>query len=158
MKLSPLIPEGAIVARLAAKDRDAVIRELVAAVIASGAAPAELRDELVTRVLERELRGSTGFGKGIAVPHVKHKQVQRIAAAIGLAPNGIDFAALDKQPVYTVFLLVSPSDQPEDHLSAMEAIFRHVQKDTFRRFLRQATTNDDVRTLLDEADGQHIGA
>lgn len=64
---------------------------------------------------------------------------------------------LDKQPVYSVFLLLSPEDQPEDHLHAMEVIFKNLSKDTFRRFLRQATSAEEVRTLLVEADEQQLG-
>lgn len=158
MKLSQIVPEGAIVARLAGLDRDAVVSELANALIRSGAAPESLRSELVSRVLERERRGSTGFGKGIAVPHVKHKSVKTMAAAVGLAPQGIDFNALDRQPVYSVFLLLSPEDKPEEHLQAMEVIFKNLSKETFRRFLRQAATVEDVRTLLEESDGQQIGA
>lgn len=157
MKLSQLVPEGAIVARLATTERDKVIAEVVDALISSGAAAPVLRQELIDRVLERERRGTTGFGRGIAVPHVKHKNVSRMAAAIGLSAGGVDFAALDKQPVYSIFLLLSPADQPEEHLHAMEVIFRNLGKETFRRFLRQAQTVDEVRVLLDEADGQQMG-
>lgn len=158
MKLSPLVPEGAITARLQSTQRDQVIEELVASLITSGAAPEALRKELIDRVMERERRGSTGFGRGIAVPHVKHKNVKSMAAAIGLSAQGVDFQALDKQPVYSIFLLLSPADQPEDHLQAMEVIFRNLGKETFRRFLRQAQTADDVRILLEESDGQQMGA
>lgn len=157
MKLSQLVPEGAIVARLATTERDKVIAEVVDALISSGAAAPVLRQELIDRVLERERRGTTGFGRGIAVPHVKHKNVSRMAAAIGLSAGGVDFSALDKQPVYSIFLLLSPADQPEEHLHAMEVIFRNLGKETFRRFLRQAQTVDEVRVLLDEADGQQMG-
>ena len=156
MRLSTIVPEGAIIARLKGPDRDAVVGELLDSLIASGAAAPALRPELISRVLERERRGSTGFGKGIAVPHVKHKSVKSMAAAIGLAPAGVDFNALDKQPVYSVFLLLSPEDRPEEHLQAMEVIFKNLSKDTFRRFLRQAATSEDVRTLLEEADGQQV--
>lgn len=91
------------------------------------------------------------------MPHVKHKAVTGIRAAIGISSQGIDFSALDKQPVYTVFLLLSPEDRPEEHLQAMETIFKNLSKDTFRRFLRQSTTSDAVVSLLDEADHQHLG-
>ena len=144
-------------ARLRSNERDAVIDELVDALIACGAAGPVPKAELIARVLERERRGSTGFGKGIAVPHVKHKGVKKMAAAIGLAPAGLDFNALDKQPVYSVFLLLSPEDRPEEHLQAMEVIFKNLSKETFRRFLRQAATPEDVRTLLEEVDGQQVG-
>lgn len=155
-KLTDIVAEGAIVASLRSSDRDAVITELIDALVACGAAAAANRDELISRVLERERRGSTGFGRGVAVPHVKHKGVQRMTAAVGLSQRGVDFAALDRQPVYSVVLLLSPEDRPEEHLQAMEVIFKNLSKDTFRRFLRQASTTGEVRTLLEEADGQHL--
>ncbi|MGE3106902.1 MAG: PTS sugar transporter subunit IIA [Phycisphaerales bacterium] len=156
IKLTQLVPQGAIVPKLAGRERDVVVAELVDVLIAAGATEASLRDELISRVLDREKRGSTGFGKGVAVPHVKHRSVSRMSVAIGLSPLGIDFAALDKQPVYCVFLLLSPEDKPEDHLRAMEVIFKSLSKETFRRFLRQSGTVEDVRGLLEEADGQQF--
>jgi mannitol/fructose-specific phosphotransferase system IIA component (Ntr-type) len=158
MRMTQLVPDGAIIPRLAGAQRDEVIAELVDALIASGAANAKLREELIRAVLERERRGSTGFGRGVAVPHVKHKSVKGMAAAIGLSDRGVDFNALDKQPVYSVFLLLSPEDRPEEHLHAMEVIFKNLSKDTFRRFLRQAGSVDDVRTLLEEADNQLLAS
>jgi mannitol/fructose-specific phosphotransferase system IIA component (Ntr-type) len=156
MKLTEIVVPKAIVPSLAADKRDGVLAELVDALVAAGAAPAAVRDELVDKLLEREHKGSTGFGRGVAVPHVKHTAVTRMTAAIGLSPAGLDFSALDRQPVYSVFLLLSPAAHPEEHLQAMEVIFRNLSKDTFRRFLRQATSTDDVTTLLDEADNQQI--
>ncbi len=154
MRMLQLVPEGAIIARLKSSTRDEVVSELIDALIASGATTAKLRDDLTRAVMERERRGSTGFGRGVAVPHVKHKSVKHMAAAIGLSDRGVDFNALDKQPVYSVFLLLSPEDRPEEHLQAMEVIFKNLSKDTFRRFLRQAQTVEEVRTLLEEADNQ----
>ena len=158
MKLTQLFSGGAIVPKLAATNRDDAIAELIDALIASGAAKAGLRDELVKRVLARERQGSTGFGKGVAVPHVKHDSISSMRAAVGLSAKGIDFAALDRQPVFSVFLLLSPADKPEDHLQAMEAIFGNLSKDTFRRFLRQASTTEEVKTLLEEADAHRFTA
>lgn len=156
MKLLEIISPGAIVARLEGSTRDDVIRELIDALIRSGAASPAIRAELIARVLERERKGSTGFGRGVAVPHVKHPSVTRMSAAIGLAPRGVDFNSLDKQPVYSVFLLLSPEDRPEQHLQAMEVIFKNLSKDTFRRFLRQAGTNEEVSALLQDADAQQL--
>lgn len=155
-RLTQIVTSGAIVTPLQSVERDQAISELLDALIAAGAAPQSLRQELMNKVLQREKLGSTGFGQGVAVPHVKHKQITRIGAAIGLSPRGIDFKALDKQPVYSVFLLLSPEDQPEEHLKAMEAIFKHLSKPTFRRFLKQAATPEDVRSLLEEADSQTL--
>lgn len=156
MKLCDIVQNKAIITNLESNERDDVVRELVDALIRAGAAAESLRKELVEAVLERERRGSTGFGRGVAVPHVKHPSVSEISAAIGLSPSGVDFNALDKQPVYSVFLLLSPADSPEEHLQAMEVIFKSLSHETFRRFLRQATTVDEVLTLLEESDSQQL--
>lgn len=156
MKLSEIVPQGAIVPKLSSIERDDVVKELIDAAVSAKVVPADLKKELVDAVLERERRGSTGFGKGVAVPHVKHPRIKKMSAAIGISEEGVDFNALDKQPVYSVFLLLSPSEKPEEHLQAMEVIFKNLSRDTFRRFLRQSRTVDEVRTLLDDADSQKI--
>jgi mannitol/fructose-specific phosphotransferase system IIA component (Ntr-type) len=156
VKITDIVASGAIVAQLKGGARDEVVAELVDAMVACGAASAKNRDELLAQILEREKKGSTGFGRGVAVPHVKHRSVSKMTAAIGLSQRGVDFNALDKQPVYSVFLLLSPEDRPEEHLQAMEAIFKNLSKDTFRRFLRQSTSAEEIRALLVEADGQHL--
>lgn len=155
-KLTEIVERGAVVAPVQSAERDGIITELLDSLIAAGAADAGIRQELLLRVLERERKGSTGFGRGVAVPHVKHRSITRIRAAVGLAPRGIDFSALDRQPVYSVILLLSPEDQPEEHLQAMEVIFKNLSKDTFRRMLRQSGTSQEVWDLLTEADGQHL--
>jgi mannitol/fructose-specific phosphotransferase system IIA component (Ntr-type) len=75
-----------------------------------------------------------------------------MCGTVGRSANGIDFAALDHQPVYSIVLLLSPEDQPQQHLQAMNAVFNNLQKDTIRRFLRQSDTREKIVDLLDEAD------
>lgn len=154
MKLSELVSSDAIVTDLKSRERDDVVGELVDVLLASSGFDKSLREQLIAKVLEREKMSSTGFGRGVAVPHVKHPSVDRLVAAVGLSRDGVDFNALDKQPVYSIFLLLSPEDRPEEHLQAMETIFKNLRKDTFRRFLRQASTPEEVMTLLREADDQ----
>ena|SRR5690348_11967971 len=152
MKLREFIVTEAIVPELSASDRDGAIRELVTSLATAGALPKAAVDEVVAAVIKREQNGSTGFGKGVAVPHVKHSKVKQMAGTIGRSVNGIDFAALDHQPVYTVFLLLSPENQPQQHLQAMNIVFSNLQKDMFRRFLRQSNSREAIVDLLDEAD------
>lgn len=152
MKLSQIVVRKAILPDLAAAKRNDAIKELVDALVAAGTIGPELRDPFAKAVIQREERGSTGFGHGVAVPHVKHGAVKKLAVAIGISRAGIDFNALDRQPVHSIFLLLSPEDRPEDHLDAMEALFGQLGQDRFRRFLRQAKGVEDVITLLEEAD------
>jgi len=156
MKLLDFVVSEAIVPALESSERDDAIKELVRGLVASGAAPQELQDDLVRQIIEREQLGSTGFGKGVAVPHVKHDKIQKMVATIGVSQKGVNFNALDKAPVYSIVLLLSPKNRPDEHLQAMENIFSNLQKDTFRRFLRQASTHDEVVDLLAEADAQQL--
>jgi mannitol/fructose-specific phosphotransferase system IIA component (Ntr-type) len=157
MKLTDFVIQDALVPSLSATERDDVVKELVDALVAAGATPPELRDELIAEIIKREKNGSTGFGKGVAVPHVKHNKLPRMAAAIGISEQGVDFNALDKAPVHAVVLLLSPMDKPDEHLQAMENIFSNLQKDQFRRFLRQASTREAIVEVLQDADAQRLG-
>ena len=105
MKLSDLIHIDSVVPELKATDRNGVIRELLQSLAEQGALPAEHVEALARATIARENQGSTGFGKGVAVPHVKHASVPRMMATIGRSEQGVDFAALDRAPVYTSFCL-----------------------------------------------------
>jgi mannitol/fructose-specific phosphotransferase system IIA component (Ntr-type) len=152
MKLKELVVEKAIVPALKGTKRDECIGELLDALARAGAFKPALRAEFLKAVVKREKKGSTGFGHGMAVPHVKTPEVTRCVAAVGLHAAGIDFNALDRQPVHAVFLLLSPEEQPEAHLDAMESLFGTLSQEQFRKFLKQAKTVADVVTLLEEAD------
>jgi len=152
MKLSELIHIPSILPEVKATDRNGVIRELVQSLADHGAIAAENVETVARAAIARENQGSTGFGKGVAVPHVKHECLKKITATIGRSSHGVDFAALDRAPVYTVVMLLSPSSAPEGHLAAMERIFRYLQRENFRRFLRQADTHEAIVELIREAD------
>ena len=158
MKLGDFIDIKAVVPELKSTERDDVIGELLDALVESGSLDASLRDELAKQIIDREKHGSTGFGKGVAVPHVKHAGIKKMVATIGVSQRGVDFNALDKAPVYSVVLLLSPEDKPDEHLQAMENIFRNLQKDMFRRFLRQSGSADDIKDLISEADNHQLQA
>jgi len=147
-----IIVKDAIIPKLKATNRDGVITEMVDALVKSGCASEDQCEEFTKAIIRRENKGSTGFGHGVAVPHVKHVDIKTMHIAIGNSSEGVDFKALDREPVYSIVLLLSPEDQPENHLDAMEAIFSSLSQDTFRRFLRQANSSEDVLTLLTETD------
>ena len=156
MKLQDIVVESALIPAIEATNRDEVVAELVDALVAAEVVEGKNRDTLIEAILERERRGSTGFGKGVAVPHVKHDCITKMVATIGVSNKGVDFNALDRQSVYALVLLLSPVDQPEEHLKAMELIFGNLSQDTFRRFLRQVNNVDDIVTLIQEADNQQL--
>ena len=152
MKLSDVIVSDAIVPALASRTRDEAIAELAEALVQAGAVPQRDRSKIIEKVLEREAQATTGIGKGVALPHAKPPGIKQAIATIGLSREGIDFAALDAKAVYVVIFLLSSPDNPDEHLQAMETIFKQVQRDMFRKLLRQCETKQDIVELIHEAD------
>jgi nitrogen PTS system EIIA component len=152
MKFADFICFEAIIPELKTRDRNGVVRELVSALYKAGRLGKGNCEEIIKAVIKRENEASTGMGKGVAVPHVKHKVVKDVVATIGQSSVGIDFSSLDKQPVYSVILIISPVDNPDKHLQVMENVFKHLQEDKFRKFLRQSKEAAEIEDLLREAD------
>lgn len=156
MKLCDFVVQGAIIPEIPSGSKEAAIRSMVSALRDAGSISAADEEGIVTAILKREELGSTGIGRGVAVPHTKHPSVDKLIAAIALSKDGVDFASLDGEPVYIMFLLVSPPDRPGDHLRGLENISRHLRNDNFCKFLRQSKTQSVVWELLEEADNNQI--
>ena len=157
MELTKLVEDGAVIASLNASERGPVVRELLESLASAGRIDDSSVDPLHNAVMKRERKGSTGFGHGVAVPHAKSTMVDNIRIAVGLSPDGVEFNALDRQPVFVFFLLLSPEGEPELHLDAMETVFGRLSDDGFRRFLRQADSVEDIMTLISESDAASSG-
>ncbi len=152
MKLSDIMVADAIIPELQATERDDAIKEAVASMAQVGSVPKARVDEIVKAVLDREDQATTGIGKGVALPHAKLKCIKKAIGIIARSSRGIDFSALDSKPVHSMILLLSSPDDPDEHLQAMETIFKHVQREIFRKFLRQSETREAIVELIDEAD------
>jgi fructose-specific phosphotransferase system IIA component len=152
MKFADFMSTPAIRADLDADDKESVIREMAQALVDAGKIAQKDFDGIVQAILKREELGSTGIGRGVAVPHTKHPSVEQLVGTVGVSHDGIDFNSLDGEKVQLVFLLVSPPDRPGDHLRALENISRQLRDDMFCRFLKQAKTAEDISQLLEEAD------
>ncbi len=152
MKFADFINTQAIRADLQAEAKDTVIEELVQSLLDAGQIDADQRDDIIAAIMKREELGSTGIGRGVAVPHTKHPSVQKLVGTVGVSAEGVDFDSLDGERVQLFFLLISPPERPGDHLRALENISRQLRDETFCRFLKQSKTADDINQLLQEAD------
>ena len=103
-------------------------------------------------LIEREKLGSTGIGQGIAIPHAKSDQVTEVVAAFGLSRRGVQFDALDGEPVNIFFLLVAPPDAAAMHLKALARISRLLKDKFFRQSLRETKTSAEILKLIKEED------
>ena len=152
MKLPDIIVTDAIISDLDTATRNEAIEALIRSLAEAGAISKRIVKDALAAVLKRENQATTGIGRGIALPHAKIKGMKKVVGTIGRSTQGIDFNALDSKPVYVVILLLSNFDDPDEHLQAMETIFKHVQRDLFRKFLRQSQTAQAIAELIGEAD------
>ncbi len=156
MKFSDFVKTQSIKTEIAADDKEGVIRELVTSLVENGQLNGGEYENIVQAILEREKLGSTGIGRGIAVPHTKHPSVQDIVGTVGVSSEGVAFESLDGEKVQLFFMLISPLDRRNDHLKALENISKQLQDDTFCRFLKQSKTAEDVQQILEEADNNQF--
>ncbi len=158
MKFADFVSGEAIRAELSAMDKEGAIREMAQTLLDAGKIEAAEFESIVSAILKREELGSTGIGRGVAVPHTKHPSVERLVGTVAVSREGVDFASLDGETVQLFFLLISPPDRPGDHLRALENISRQLRDDSFCRFLKQAKNTEDIQQLLDEADNNQFGS
>ncbi|MFN3193933.1 MAG: PTS sugar transporter subunit IIA [Aureliella sp.] len=156
MKFSDFVSSKSIISSLTSADKESVITEMVDSLLQAGDIKESDREDIIKAILKREELGSTGIGRGIAVPHTKHPSVDKLVGTVGVSVDGVDFDSLDGEKVQLFFLLVSPPDRPGDHLRALENISRQLRDETFCRFLKQSKNTEDIMQLLEEADNNQF--
>ena len=122
------VPAGAVLPSLEARSVPAAIEALVERLVQIEAIAARHRSDVIREIMVRERFGSTGIGRGLAIPHARHASVNHTIGAIGQSRQGISAAALDEAPVHLFVLLVSPTTRPGEHLRALESTARVLRR------------------------------
>ena len=139
------------ISELSATDRDGALRELVA-VLSAGR---QVKDgEILLEMLrQRELLGSTGIGRGVAVPHGRSLAISRMMVVVARSTAGIDFDSMDGKPVHLVFLTVAPpQDRANLYLPVLGKIVELVKSARTRKRLLAAPGFDEFMAVMNEAD------
>ena len=131
-------------------DKRSVIATLIQSLVKAKKIEPDQADEIIEGAMAREAIGSTGIGHGIAIPHCRTPLIKQIVCAYGTSETGIDFDSLDGEPVYSVFLLLTPPDQKEQHLQLMKSFASQIRKEHFCEFLHQVKTAQALVDLLTE--------
>lgn len=150
MLLTDLLSPERIKIPLVSTGKDELLRELVD--LAATTASVADREEVLQAVLDREAVLSTGIGHGVAIPHGKSSSVDELVLVAAVAREGIDFEALDGQPVSLFFLLVGPESAAGDHVKALSRISRLLRRETFRHRLITAVDASAFYSVLAEAE------
>ena len=149
MALIDLVKEKIVRVPLVTTEKPDVLRELVQTLRDAG----EIEDShaVLQCVVEREAKFSTGLEGGVAIPHGKSDAVSSLKLALGIAPQGIDFASIDGEPSRLFFLLVAPPSQSGPHVEALATI---VKLGRSQEFCRALTGAQDAREVVDLIRGE----
>ena len=146
MRLQDLFHESRIRIGLHAEDKPSVLRAM-AQLLCVGEPP--LQPEAVFEVLwERESIASTAIGSGVAFPHGRMPRLEALRGAVGIAPQGVPFDAIDQEPVHIVVAVLAPEQRPGDYLRVLARVVRRLREPRLRARLLQATHPRDVWRLL----------
>jgi nitrogen PTS system EIIA component len=146
--LAAVFPHETIVTIPADTDKSAVLTKLVKSLVHAGWLPEESVDEVIKALQERERYGTTGLGKGLALPHLRCREMTDFVGAIGIAPTGVDFDSLDGQPTRLIILLLSPFDQRAKHLEIMGRLARLLSNKTLQYSVQQSRSPEVLFQFL----------
>jgi len=148
MKLTTLLNSSLIKLELDSENKSEVLEELVDLMVEQNKVTD--RDTFLKAVMAREGICTTGIGRGIAIPHSRNSAISEVAVALGRSTSGIDFEALDDQPVNLVFLLAAPMNSGAVYLKALARLSRLLRHPDFRESLINAKSKDDILRIIEE--------
>ncbi len=148
MMLGDILRPEAVTVSLGSKNKDDILSELVDLLVASGGIKKPEKKQILDKLKEREVLGSTGIGKGVGIPHAKCPKIKKMAAAMGISKEGVDFNSLDGELTYIFFLLVAPCEAPGTHLKVLAKISRLLDDKFVRERLRFVSTSQEVLKVL----------
>jgi mannitol/fructose-specific phosphotransferase system IIA component (Ntr-type) len=150
MDLGDILSKDQIIPDLQAADRWQAIDELINNLVATGKIKAEHREAITAVVRKRETSMSTGIGFGIGIPHASTDLIYEVVGSLGRSKKGVDFNALDNQPVHLVMLFLVPQGQFQKHLHTLANIAKMLHKSEFRQALEQAPDADSMLQAIRE--------
>jgi PTS system nitrogen regulatory IIA component len=150
MHLSSILPQEAVIARVLARDKKQVLRQL--SVYASAITPLSER-EIFTVLQQREQVGCTGMGHGVCIPHGRFDGLSSVKAMFIRLERAVDFDAADGRPVDLVFLLLTPSSANTDHIKALAVVSRLLRDKGLCESLRKAEDAATLHRLLTQEAG-----
>ena len=154
MDLADILSPEVITPDLKASNRWEAIEELVNNLVACAKIKPEHRDAVVAVVKKRETSMSTGIGFGIGIPHASTDLIYEVVGAFGRSTKGVNFDALDNQPVSLVMLFLVPQGQFQKHLHTLANIAKLLHKAEFRHSLEQASDADAMLKIIKDAVGK----
>jgi len=103
-------------------------------------------------IIEREKKGTTGMGEGIAIPHTSMSDIPKIVGAFARSREGVEFEALDGKLVHLIFMVISPESRKEEHVECLKYISKKMKNELYKSFLMDAKGKRGIFRTLKEMD------
>jgi len=152
MKISELIGFSSILLQFEAKNKKEALRELAEKF--HEAHPKVDPKRLFSSLMQREELGSTGLGNGIAIPHAKSEEISKPQGLLAVSKKGVDFHALDGEPVHVFFLMAYPQNPVGVHLIVLAGLARLLRDNFVVGLIRRATTPGQVIKIISEQEAR----
>lgn len=154
MKIRDLLNKDSIIIDLQARDKNDTIVQMAGFLASIN--NLQDHDLIFRKILEREAEMSTGIGLGIAIPHARVETVDRVYMAAARSVKGIDFTAIDGQPVYLIFMIVSPVHASSDHMQVLSSLSRIMAYEDIRKKLRTVKKQEQFLDLLVKGENKYV--
>ena len=147
MRLRDMLDESTVKVGLESLDKEECIEEMADVLVSAGRVTD--RAQILSAVRTREAEGSTGIGKGVAVPHGKCANLAGTVLAVGISREGIEFDSADGKPVKIVFLIAASAAEPGKHLQMLAEVVRLIRVPGLCERLAGASSPREVLDILD---------
>ena len=154
MKIQDLLQKNCIITDIKGVDKSEVLSQMARymASLYNLANP----DQIVTKILEREADMSTGIGYGIAIPHARLGNIERLYMIAARSIQGIEFNAIDEQPVHLLFMMISPSNTSTEHTQILSSLSRVMSYEDMRIKLMDAETAEVFLDTLIKGENKYV--
>ncbi|MBU4484136.1 PTS sugar transporter subunit IIA, partial [bacterium] len=149
MNITDFLRPTSIISNLQGRSKVDIVAELASSIALSY--PKLNRDKVIHILMEREKLGSTGIENGVAIPHGKMSEIDKIVIAFGRSISGIEFDAQDSKPSHLFFVLLAPEDAAGEHLKVLARLSKILKEDSFRESLLKAESEEEIYKLITDS-------
>lgn len=150
MEIKEFINSDLIKMNLESRDKNNVLKELVEVLFENNIV--DDKEKVYQKALEREKKGTTGVGHGVAIPHVKSSAVKKASIVFAKSEEGVDFESMDNEDTYLFFMIAVPDEADKQHLKLLSKLSRKLMHKKFRQALKKASSKKELMEVITKKD------
>lgn len=154
MRIQDIIQKNAIIINLEAPDKSGLLIQM--AKYLASLYDLKNNEQVVQKILDREAEMSTGIGFGIAIPHARIEGVDSVYMIAARSIKGIEFDAIDEQPVHLVFMMISPANASNQYTQILSSLSRIMSYEDIRKSLMETETPEEFLNIISRGEDKYV--